>query len=54
MVFTMPRSSALSLGLLICLCKHRENNHFDFDKNPCAHCECKEYTETCITGRIGR
>jgi hypothetical protein len=25
----------------LCKCGHPPNNHFCFDKKPCAHCDCK-------------
>jgi hypothetical protein len=41
----MTIQEALRRGLLICKCGHRDNNHFTFEKGPCAHCdECKELT----------
>lgn len=46
----MTRQRALELGLLVCSCGHPENNHFDFELQPCAHCKCNEYKEQ---GRIG-
>jgi len=42
---TMTRGRALELGLLTCSCGHPENNHFDFNGHPCAHCDCKSYSE---------
>lgn len=45
---TMTHDQALALGLLRCECGHPPNNHFDFDKRPCAHCrnpKCEEYRE---------
>jgi hypothetical protein len=27
-----------------CTCGHPDNNHFDFDSQPCAHCSCKAFT----------
>ncbi len=50
--FEMPRKIALELGLLTCTCGHPENNHFDWKLEPCAHCECKEYTEIPRAGKL--
>lgn len=44
-VLRMTRLSALRAGLLFCTCGHPENNHFSFNNNPCAHCDCRSYTE---------
>lgn len=33
---------ALALGIVFCECGHPPNNHFDFDKKPCAHCKCEK------------
>lgn len=48
---SFKRKAALELGLLICSCGHRNNNHFDHGTCPCAHCDCKEYQETINGGR---
>lgn len=48
----MTRETALENGLLTCECGHPENNHFEWDANPCAHCECKAYRERARVGRI--
>ena len=45
------RRQALELDLLACKCGHRPNNHFDFRKRPCAHCNCKEYDEVVTAGK---
>lgn len=58
--FEMTREQALQRDLLACACGHRENNHFDlpgevvagWDRNPCAHCDCKEYRERPLVGRL--
>lgn len=50
MNFSMSRQRAIELGLLICDCGHRSNNHFQHGKRPCAHCICKVYCERGITG----
>lgn len=44
-VIRFTRDNALALGLLVCRCGHPPNNHFGHDKQPCAHCACKEYRE---------
>lgn len=36
LTFTMPRSTALVHGLLMCACGHRPNNHFAHGSSPCA------------------
>lgn len=41
---------ARSLALILCRCGHMENNHFRWDKRPCAHCKCEELKETPIDG----
>lgn len=51
-VLRMTRVQALQQGLLICECGHPENNHFDWDTNPCAHCYCKEYREIAKVGDL--
>lgn len=48
----MTRFQALSMDLLICKCGHRVNNHFDFKKNACAHCDCEEYVERARFGLV--
>lgn len=45
--FAMTEKRALELGLLICICGHPVNNHFDYS-NACAHCSCKSYHESGI------
>jgi hypothetical protein len=42
---------ALMLDLVVCVCGHRVNNHFEWDKRPCAHCKCKEYDEKIRVGK---
>lgn len=42
------RQEALKLGLLICECGHRPNNHFDWDDKPCAQCKCESYREKAV------
>lgn len=44
LMFTMSKKRALELGLVFCTCGHPPNNHFDFDKKPCAHCKCRAFT----------
>lgn len=41
-VVKLTMKEALSLGIVHCKCGHPPNNHFSFDKKPCAHCSCKE------------
>lgn len=41
----MTKEQAMALGLLTCTCGHPENNHFEGSNRPCAHCDCKKYTE---------
>jgi len=48
----MTRKQALEQGLLTCDCGHPENNHFDWDLNPCAHCHCKSYEERPRVGKF--
>jgi hypothetical protein len=48
----MTREQALEHGLLTCECTHPENNHFDFDERPCAHCDCKSYRERARVGKL--
>jgi hypothetical protein len=44
---------ALSLGLFICNCGHRPNNHFNFNKErPCVFCDCSQYKERLIMGKL--
>lgn len=51
MVIELSRRRALALGLLICPCEHRENQHFKHGKKtPCAHCDCHSYRERAIKG----
>ena len=52
MIFKFTRREALELDLLICKCGHRPNNHFNWNKKSCAHCECKEYMELPAVGKI--
>lgn len=34
---------AAKLNIVFCgNCGHRPNNHFQWDKKPCAHCKCQE------------
>ena len=40
---TMTEQDALELDLIICECGHRHNNHFEWGKRSCAHCDCKQY-----------
>lgn len=40
---TITHKAAVTMGLVRCSCGHPENNHFDFDACPCAHCACKQY-----------
>lgn len=39
--FRMSEARAFELGLLICECGHRNNNHFDW--SACAYCGCKKH-----------
>lgn len=49
---TFTRDSALALNLLVCRCGHPPNNHFGFDKQPCAHCKCEGYQEIARGGGV--
>lgn len=52
LTFRMSRTQALRADLLVCRCGHRPNNHFEHDKKPCAHCQCKSYDERASIGRL--
>lgn len=50
-VFSMHRSEALELGLLVCKCGHKTDDHIGYYKN-CTECNCKEYKEIAPMGKI--
>lgn len=47
----MTLAQALALGIVRCICGHRPNNHFDFRKKSCAHCDCKAYEQRIVLPR---
>lgn len=50
-VVHMTRRDALALGLLCCEgCHHAPSQHFD--KGGCGHCDCAQYVEQAIHGRL--
>lgn len=44
-VLRLTQAQAAALGIVFCTCGHPPNNHFDWDKKPCAHCKCKRYKQ---------
>lgn len=44
-VYVCSLEAAARNGLIGCDCGHPSNNHFSFGDRPCAHCDCKAYTE---------
>lgn len=41
----LTQKQAEMLGIVWCSCGHRPNNHFQWGKKSCAHCDCKKYTQ---------
>lgn len=48
---TMTWDQARMLGIARCACGHPENNHFEWDRRPCAHCSCKGLDERIVLPR---
>jgi hypothetical protein len=51
-VIEFTRNQALAYGLLVCVCRHPPNNHFDDQTGSCARCECKKYVEVPTVGKF--
>jgi hypothetical protein len=48
----LSMTDALELDLVWCKCGHRPNNHFEWGKRPCAHCNCKQFRMELSRGEL--